>query len=57
VFTRDRLPVRRKRVESAIVNLDTENDAGTHWVAYKKIENQVEYYDSFGNLPPLLEVQ
>jgi len=57
VFTRDRLPVRCKRVESAIVNLDTENGVGTHWVAYKKIGNKIEYYDSFGNLPPPLEVQ
>ena len=57
VFTRDRLPTSRKRKESAIVNLDTENGTGTHWVAYKKIGNQVQYYDSFGNLPPPLEVQ
>ncbi|KAF0704364.1 protein ALP1-like, partial [Aphis craccivora] len=38
VFTRDKLPVRPKRFESAIVNLDTVNGIGTHWVAYKKIE-------------------
>ncbi|KAL4091149.1 hypothetical protein QTP88_025886 [Uroleucon formosanum] len=55
VFTRDRLSTRPKRRESAIINLDTENGTGTHWVAYKKIGNQVEYYDSFGNLPPPLE--
>jgi hypothetical protein len=57
VFSRDKLPVRPKRSESAIVNLDTKNGTGTHWVAYKKIGNQVEYYDSFGNLPPPLEIQ
>jgi len=57
VFSRDKLTLRPKRLESAIVNLDSENGSGTHWVAYKKIGNQVEYYDSFGNLPPPLEVQ
>ena len=57
VFSRDRLSTRPKQKESAIVNLDTENGTGTHWVAYKKIGNKVEYFDSFGNLPPPLEVQ
>jgi len=32
--------------------LDSEHGTSTHWVAYKKIGNQVQYYDSFGNLPP-----
>jgi len=57
VFTRDKLPVYPKRFESAIVNLDTENGTGTHWVAYKKIGKKVKHYDSFGNLAPPLEVQ
>ncbi|KAF0749940.1 Uncharacterized protein FWK35_00021969, partial [Aphis craccivora] len=57
VFTRDKLPVRPKRFESAIANLDTVNGTGTHWVAYKNIGKKVKYYDSFGNLPPPLEVQ
>ncbi|KAE9522568.1 hypothetical protein AGLY_017038 [Aphis glycines] len=37
VFTRDKLPVRPKHLESGIINLDTSNSTGTHWVAYKKI--------------------
>jgi hypothetical protein len=41
VFTRDRLPSRAKFKESAIINLDTENGYGTHWVAYKKIGKKV----------------
>ena len=57
VFTRDRLSARPKLIESAIVNLDSESGTGTHWVAYKKIGKQVDYYDSFGNLQPPLEVQ
>lgn len=40
-----------------MINLDTSNNEGTHWVAHKKIGNSVQYYDSFGNLPPLLELQ
>lgn len=57
VFSRDRLPLCPKPKESAIINLDSENGPGTHWVAYKKIGKQVNYYDSFGNLPPPLELQ
>lgn len=57
VFSRDRLPLRPKHTESAIVNLDSINNIGTHWVAYKKIGKIVNYYDSFGNLPPPLELQ
>lgn len=57
VFSRDRLPNRSKRTESAIINLDITSGPGTHWVAYKKIGNKVLYYDSFGNLPPPVELQ
>lgn len=57
IFPRDKLPLHYKHCESAIVNLDVDRGEGTHWVAYKKIGKQVKYYDSFGNLPPPLEVQ
>lgn len=57
VFSRDRLPLRSKHIESAIVNLDIESGIGTHWVAYKKNGKQIEYYDSFGNLQPPIELQ
>jgi hypothetical protein len=57
VFSRDKLSSRPKFKESAIVNLDTANSAGTHWVAYRKIGKKVDYYDSFGNLTPPLELQ
>lgn len=57
VFSRDRLPDSPRRNESAIVNLDVESSAGTHWVAYKKNGRSINYYDSFGNLPPPLELQ
>ena len=57
VFSRDKLPQRLKNQESAVVNLDTEIGTGTHWVAYKKIGKRVKYFDSYGNLPPPLELQ
>ncbi|KAF0704251.1 protein ALP1-like, partial [Aphis craccivora] len=46
VFTRDKLPVRPRRFESGIVNLDTVNGTGTHWVAYKKIEKKNIFKDA-----------
>lgn len=41
-----------RKYESAIVNLDDKDGPGTHWVAYKKKNNDVIYFDSFGNLQP-----
>lgn len=57
VFSRDKLPVYSKQIECAVVNLDSENNTGTHWVAYKKNGKNINYFDSFGNLPPPLELQ
>lgn len=53
---RDSLPVKPFRNESAVINLDSINGPGTHWVAYCKKLNNVYYYDSFGDLPPPLEL-
>lgn len=52
VFPRDALPKRIRKKESGIINLDDDLGAGTHWVAYKKNDNIVSYFDSFGNLLP-----
>lgn len=41
-----------RKYEAAIINLDQKIGAGTHWVAYRKIDNNVIYFDSFGNLQP-----
>jgi len=39
--------------ESGVVNLDDKKNSGTHWVAYKKLNNSLAFYfDSFGNLQP-----
>lgn len=57
VFLRDSFARKRPRVrESAIVNLDTSAGPGTHWVAYFKSGDRVLYYDSFGDLPPPVEL-
>lgn len=50
------LPRKPKRNESAIINLDSVESAGTHWVAYVKKGNVIKYFDSFGNLRPPMEV-
>lgn len=56
VFMRDDLPSKPHRHECAIVNLDSINGPGTHWVAYCKKRDSVYYYDSFGDLPPPTEL-
>lgn len=56
VFMQDTLPKRAKKFETAIVNLNSSNERGSHWVAYKKDDDTVYYFDSFGNLPPPSEI-
>ena len=53
---RDNLPKTSLKVENLIVNLDSNDNPGTHWVAIKKNNNLAFYFDSFGNLPPPLEI-
>lgn len=53
VFMRNDLPKNGPlKSETAIVNLDDQDGPGTHWVAYKKDNNNIIYFDSFGNLKP-----
>lgn len=56
---RNELPVTMKpwKNESAIVNLDSKENAGTHWVCYRKRGTKVYYFDSFGNLQPPVELK
>lgn len=56
VFMRDKLPKTIKYKECGIVNLDSSAHKGTHWVAYKKHGNTVNYFDSFGQLKPSQEL-
>jgi hypothetical protein len=52
VFMIDTLPKKSNNIECGIVNLDTSNNSGTHWVAYYKNKNKSYYFDSFGVDPP-----
>lgn len=49
---RDTLPITVHKNECGVMNLDNVHGPGTHWVCYRKCDNIVYYYDSFGNLPP-----
>ena len=57
VFMRNTLPSSGPRYyESAILNLYDESGPGTHWVAYRKPNKSVVYFDSFGDLHSPLEL-
>lgn len=47
---------RARKTESTIINLDDKNGPGMHWVLYKKVDNNVVYFYSFGNLQPSFEL-
>lgn len=57
VFMRDSLPKSPKKVECGIVNLDSSKNNGTHWVAYVKNNSYCEYFNSYGDLSPPLELK
>ena len=45
IYSRDRLPVTIRKKECGIVNLDSIEGEGTHWVCYRNIdENMAEYF-------------
>lgn len=59
VFMRDTLPKKRARPaakECWILNHGSSQTDGTHWTALAKNYNTAFYFDSFGKLPPPLEV-
>lgn len=59
---RDNLPKKPLRNECAILNLQTMEENGSHWVTYVKHKNMngaddvIIYFDSFGNLQPPKEL-
>ena len=55
VFSRDNLPKKVDLRGSYIVNLDSKDGSGTHWVACHVNRNEKYYFDSFG-LPPPKEI-
>lgn len=58
VFMRDTLLKKRKPAarECLILNHGSSHTSGTHWSALAKSGNTAFYFDSFGKLPPPLEV-
>ena len=53
---RDTLPPYMFNVESGIVNLNTSNQAGSHWVFYYRKMTDRIYFDSYGQITPM-EIQ
>lgn len=53
---RDSLPKRPWKREAIVMNLDDSHGVGTHWVCFRKNGNHVDYFDSYGNLPPPTEL-
>jgi hypothetical protein len=57
VFMRNTLPSTKPyKYECAIINYDTSDSSGSHWVAYRKISDVILYFDSMGNLKPPSEL-
>lgn len=54
---RNRLPTRPWKREAVIINLDNSSGPGTHWVCFRKNGELVDYFDSYGDLRPPIEVQ
>ena len=53
IYSRDRLPDQIRKKECGIINLDSIEGEGTHWVCYRNIdENMVAYFDPFGLIMP-----
>ena len=57
VFMRDTLPKSEpSKKECGIVNLNTSEEKGSHWVCYYKDNSTRIYFDSFGQITPI-EIQ
>lgn len=57
VFMRDTLPRQSRQHECGIVNLNTSQQPGSHWVCYFKDNSDRRiYFDSFGQITPI-EIQ
>lgn len=54
---RNTLPNKVNKIdECGIVNLDSLNGDGTHWVCYYKKDKNKYYFDSYGNANPPIEL-
>ena len=56
VFMRDTLPRKGSSNECGIVNFNTSEQPGSHWVCYYKDPDRRIYFDSFGQITPM-EIQ
>ncbi len=56
IYFRDTLPKKPKEYETSIVNLDKNENQGTHWVCYIKRKSKIIYFDPLGNVSPPLEL-
>lgn len=56
VFMLDTLPDRIFCNERGIVNLDSIEGEGSHWVAYNKQKQNIYYFDAIGGLQPPLSL-
>ena len=53
VKMRDELPAKTRKTECGILNLETTQENGSHWVAWYKDDKECYYFDSFAEPPPL----
>ena len=53
IYSRDQLADKIRKKECGIINLDSIEGEGTHWVCYRNLEkNFTEYFDPFGLIMP-----
>ena len=53
VFMRDELPKEVESTECGVMNFNTHDQSGSHWVCYMKKGKTRIYFDSFGQITPL----
>ena len=53
VFMRDALPLYPFNIENGILNFNTSNQAGSHWVCYYRKKTDRIYLDSYGQITPV----
>ena len=46
-YSKDNVPI-LKNNQSTIINLQDSDKNGSHWVSFKKIDNRIFYFDSYG---------
>jgi len=53
VKMRDELPSKPWKMECGILNLNTHEQTGSHWISWYKNGKERYYFDSFGESPPV----